>query len=101
MPSAAESEQIAQAVFGLQGTATRLPGEYDDNFHLLTQHGKEYLLKISRSDANAAEIELQHAALEHLQQHVAGSFYIPAPMPALSCRPALAVRPRGICYEAG
>ncbi|MEQ8762668.1 MAG: aminotransferase class III-fold pyridoxal phosphate-dependent enzyme [Planctomycetota bacterium] len=49
--------------------ARRLPGERDDNFVLLEPGGAKCVLKIAPRDDDPAELELQHAALEHLAEH--------------------------------
>lgn len=63
--------RIAQELYGIDARATRLNGEFDDNFHLLGQ--KEYILKIMREGCDRAFVEMQIAALEHLgEARVAG-----------------------------
>jgi 4-aminobutyrate aminotransferase-like enzyme/Ser/Thr protein kinase RdoA (MazF antagonist) len=62
---------IAKELYGIDAVATRLNGEFDDNFHLLGQ--KEYILKIMREGCDRAFVEMQIAALEHLgESRVAG-----------------------------
>jgi len=61
----AEAARIALAEFGLGGTATRLDGEYDDNFLLETPEA-QYVLKIMHTGADAAVVDMQAAALRHL-----------------------------------
>ena len=63
--------RIAQELYGVEARATRLNGEFDDNFHLLGE--KEYILKIMREGCDRAFVEMQIAALEHLGEgRVAG-----------------------------
>lgn len=64
----AEAGQAAVTLYGVSGLISRLPGEYDNNFHLKTENGNEYLLKISRPDEEQAVIDLQNQALLHLHQ---------------------------------
>jgi Ser/Thr protein kinase RdoA (MazF antagonist) len=45
----------------------RLNGEFDDNFHLISTDGAEYVLKIMRAGCDAAFLDLQIRALEHLK----------------------------------
>jgi 4-aminobutyrate aminotransferase-like enzyme/Ser/Thr protein kinase RdoA (MazF antagonist) len=62
---------IAKELYGIEAVATRLNGEFDDNFHLLGQ--KEYILKIMRPGCDRAFVEMQIAAMEHLgESRVAG-----------------------------
>jgi len=67
--STAEAERIAREVFGLNGTATALPGEYDDNFHLRSSGGGEFVLKIMHPSRERELVELQCEALRHLADH--------------------------------
>jgi 4-aminobutyrate aminotransferase-like enzyme/Ser/Thr protein kinase RdoA (MazF antagonist) len=59
------AEQIARDVFGLEGAATQLTGEYDLNFVVKSAH-KRCLLKIAHADARLDEIEFQNAVLRHM-----------------------------------
>ena len=52
-------------LYGLESTAKTLVGEYDKNFHLVSEQG-EYILKIMHPQAQVENIELQIAALEHI-----------------------------------
>ena len=56
--------QIARELYGIEAVATRLNGEFDDNFHLRGE--KQYILKIMREGCDRAFVEMQIAALEHL-----------------------------------
>ena len=66
MFTATEASLAALNLYGLSGAITRLPGEYDCNFHLKTDSGMEFLLKISRPDEDKAIIDMQNALLQHL-----------------------------------
>jgi len=57
--------RIAQELYGIEARATRLNGEFDDNFHLRGE--QEYILKIMREGCDRAFVEMQIAALEHLR----------------------------------
>ena len=66
-----DASRIAQELYGVDATATRLNGEYDDNFHL--KGSSEYILKIMREGCDRAFVEMQIAAIEHLgESRVAG-----------------------------
>ncbi len=67
--TANEAKHIALEIFGLQGEAHSLPGERDCNFHLKTETGKEYVLKIAPAVEQIETIDLQNKALEHLAAH--------------------------------
>lgn len=63
---AAAAAELAQALYGLRATAHALPGEYDLNFHLHAEDGREYTLKIMHAGYQAELLDLQIQALEHL-----------------------------------
>lgn len=60
-----DAERIALAEFGLAGKATRLDGEYDDNFLFETPDVCS-VLKIMHAGADGAVVDMQAAALRHL-----------------------------------
>ncbi|MBI1760792.1 MAG: aminotransferase class III-fold pyridoxal phosphate-dependent enzyme [Acidobacteria bacterium] len=60
--------RLAKEFYGLNATASALPGEYDNNFHLNTSDGTEYVLKIMHADRERALVEMQYAALRHLAE---------------------------------
>jgi 4-aminobutyrate aminotransferase-like enzyme/Ser/Thr protein kinase RdoA (MazF antagonist) len=66
----AESEavRIAHEVFSLDASAKSLPGEYDDNFHLVAADGREFVLKIMHPAREQSFVEMQCRALRHLAQ---------------------------------
>ena len=66
-----DASRIAKELYGVDSTATRLNGEYDDNFHL--QGSSQYILKVMRAGCDRAFVEMQIAAMEHLgESRVAG-----------------------------
>jgi 4-aminobutyrate aminotransferase-like enzyme/Ser/Thr protein kinase RdoA (MazF antagonist) len=65
----AEVERLAREIYHLAVRASRLPGEYDDNFHLSLDDGREFVLKVMHPARERSFIELQCAALQHLAQH--------------------------------
>src|ERR1700735_1690856 len=66
-----DAARIAKELYGVDATATRLNGEYDDNFHL--QGSSEYVLKVMRPGCDREFVEMQIAAMEHLgESRVAG-----------------------------
>jgi len=66
-----DAAKIARELYGVEATATRLNGEFDDNFHL--RGSSEYILKVMREGCDRAFVEMQIAAMEHLgESRVAG-----------------------------
>ncbi|KTC99979.1 aminotransferase class III-fold pyridoxal phosphate-dependent enzyme [Legionella erythra] len=63
-----DAEQLLLAQYHLKAIATPLPGESDCNFHIKTDTGDEYLLKLSRAHGQDALIPLQNSALAWLQR---------------------------------
>jgi len=60
------ASRLARELFGFEATARALPGEYDDNFHLVASDGTERVLKVMHPARERSLIDLQCAALEHL-----------------------------------
>lgn len=61
-----EAETLARKIYGLEVRASRLHGEYDDNFHIESGDGREFVLKVMHAARDRSFVELQCAALEHL-----------------------------------
>jgi 4-aminobutyrate aminotransferase-like enzyme/Ser/Thr protein kinase RdoA (MazF antagonist) len=62
------AERLAAELYELKAAAQLLPGEYDHNFHLTTDDGAEYVLKVMHAERERALIELQCHALAHLAE---------------------------------
>ena len=62
----ADAERLARELYGMDATATALPGECDENFRLTASDGQEYALKIMRAGCDRAFLELQSRAFEKL-----------------------------------
>lgn len=60
-----QAATYALEYFGISGTIKKLAGEEDFNFYLKSDDG-EYTIKISRPDADLANIELQAATMKWL-----------------------------------
>jgi 4-aminobutyrate aminotransferase-like enzyme/Ser/Thr protein kinase RdoA (MazF antagonist) len=60
------ASSLAREIYGLEATARALPGEYDDNFHLVAPDGSQRVLKVMHPARERSLIELQSEALEHL-----------------------------------
>ena len=67
-------QEAAERLFGIRAETYRLPGEFDDNFRLTAADGAQYILKIMRPSCDAAFIDLQCRAMEHL-----AGFPVPRP----------------------
>src|SRR6266478_5117929 len=61
-----DASRIALAVYGLRASAHALPGECDYNFHLQTEAGQAFVLKIAPPAEQRSTLDLQNKALEHL-----------------------------------
>jgi 4-aminobutyrate aminotransferase-like enzyme/Ser/Thr protein kinase RdoA (MazF antagonist) len=66
--TARDASRIASQAYGLEATARTLPGEYDDNFHLLTADSRAFVLKIMHPAREESFVDLQSRALTHLAQ---------------------------------
>lgn len=66
--SPAEAARIAQELFSLRGGVQPLPGEYDDNFHLVSSDRRGYVLKIMHAARETSFVDMQCLALSHLAE---------------------------------
>ena len=78
----ADASLIAEKCYGLTAQASRLPGEYDNNFHLKSKQGQEFLLKISHPDVIENIVSLQNAILQYIEMQNP-PFAIPRLQPSL------------------
>jgi len=62
-----QAESIVNELYGIRSAAVSLPGELDLNFKIKTPKGT-FLLKISRSDTDAAYLEFQQAILQYVAE---------------------------------
>ena len=76
-----EAAELAREIYNLDARASRLPGEYDDNFRLSVTDGSEFVLKVMHAARKRPFLELQCAALEHLRRR-APSHPLPRVRPA-------------------
>ena len=61
-----QMQRIVKTYYGLSGVLEELPSERDQNFHLRTDSGREYVLKIASRLERLESLEFQNSALEHL-----------------------------------
>jgi 4-aminobutyrate aminotransferase-like enzyme/Ser/Thr protein kinase RdoA (MazF antagonist)/murein DD-endopeptidase MepM/ murein hydrolase activator NlpD len=64
--STREATRLAQALYGFSATAHPLPGEYDDNFHLVSSDSRQFVLKIMHPARERAFVDMQCRAFTHL-----------------------------------
>jgi 4-aminobutyrate aminotransferase-like enzyme/Ser/Thr protein kinase RdoA (MazF antagonist) len=81
--SASEAERIAKELYSLDTDVKQLPGEYDDNFHLATSDGHEFVLKIMHPAREESFVDMQCRALLHLAER-ASHLVLPRVQPAAS-----------------
>ncbi len=63
-----EVKAIALQHFGIRGDPTRLPGERDSNFHIRTEDGNHFLLRISNPVEDRQVTGFQTKLLLHIEQ---------------------------------
>jgi 4-aminobutyrate aminotransferase-like enzyme/Ser/Thr protein kinase RdoA (MazF antagonist) len=61
-----DASRLAFVAYGLRAEVNELPGERDCNFHLKTESGQEFVLKIAPAVEQKDTLDLQNKALEHL-----------------------------------
>ncbi len=61
-----EIKNIANKLYGLTGTLSALGSERDQNFHIVTVTGDQFVIKIANSAEAPAIIDLQIKAMEHI-----------------------------------
>ncbi|MHA1943435.1 MAG: phosphotransferase, partial [Candidatus Thorarchaeota archaeon] len=69
---ATEASMIVETLYGLSGSIREMPSERDQNFHLITDTGEEYVLKIAAESEKSETLELQNSAMHHLSIVTAG-----------------------------
>ncbi len=78
-----EAERLARELYGIAAAARPLPGEYDDNFHLVAADGAAFVLKVMHPEREPALIDAQCQALAHLALH-APELALPRVRPTLA-----------------
>jgi 4-aminobutyrate aminotransferase-like enzyme/Ser/Thr protein kinase RdoA (MazF antagonist) len=58
--------RLARELYGLDASAQALPGEYDDNFRLITPDERRFVLKVMHPARESSFVEMQVRALQHL-----------------------------------
>jgi 4-aminobutyrate aminotransferase-like enzyme/Ser/Thr protein kinase RdoA (MazF antagonist) len=66
----AEAVHLARDLYGLEASAASLPGEHDNNFHLVTRDGRAFVLKVMHPAREQAFVDMQVRALQHLAEQL-------------------------------
>lgn len=87
-----EAQRFASDLYGVTAaTARLLPGEYDQNFVLTLDDGREaYVLKVAHAGEQRDSLELQNRALEYLAEH-APELHVQRLLPTLQGEPMASV----------
>jgi len=64
-----DAERIVRATFGLDGIASPLDSERDQNFKIVAGDGKSFLLKVSNRADELPALEMQGEAARHIARH--------------------------------
>jgi 4-aminobutyrate aminotransferase-like enzyme/Ser/Thr protein kinase RdoA (MazF antagonist) len=65
-----EAARLARELYNLDVTAKSLPGEYDDNFHLVTPDNRAFVFKVMHPAREESFVVMQVQALRHLAEHL-------------------------------
>ena len=63
-----EAARIAREIYGIHASADVLPGEYDDNFRLHANDGRQFVLKVMHPARERSFVDMQCQALRHLAE---------------------------------
>ena len=63
-----EVNEIANELYGISGTLSQLGSERDQNFHLVTATGDQFVIKIANSSEDPAIIDMQLKAMEYISK---------------------------------
>jgi 4-aminobutyrate aminotransferase-like enzyme/Ser/Thr protein kinase RdoA (MazF antagonist) len=66
--SEATAAELAREIYGIRATAKALPGEYDDNFHLVDDDGRAFVLKVMHPARQESFVDMQAQALRVLTE---------------------------------
>ncbi len=75
-PSFCESDAVRLTfdLYGLTGSVKELTSERDQNFHIRTDSGEEFVLKIAAAAERRETLEFQNAVMDHLGARVHSGF---------------------------
>ncbi len=65
-----QAKEVAERLYGLEGTLSPLPSERDQNYLVSTRdkEGESYVLKIAGTDSSSKFLEAQNQALLHIKE---------------------------------
>ena len=63
-----EAAHLARELYGIEASAKSLPGEYDDNFHLIARDHQQVVLKVMHPARDVSFVDMQARALQHLAE---------------------------------
>ncbi len=66
MFSVDQIKDLVSNTFGFQAAVKQLPGELDLNYHVISDEGFPYILKIANTNEKLENLELQNAVIKHL-----------------------------------
>ncbi len=66
----AEAVRLARDLYSLEVSARPLPGEHDNNFHLVAHDGRTFVLKVMHPAREQSFIDMQTHALQHLAENL-------------------------------
>jgi len=90
--TAREARRVASDAYGLEVVARVLPGEYDDNFHVLTSDSRAFVLKIMHPAREESFLDMQCRAFTHIAErapHLSLPHVVPTPSGNLFTRQIL------------
>ena len=64
-----EAQKLTLELYGVAVTAQSLPGEYDDNFQVIADDTRMYVLKIMHPAREISFVDMQCRALKYLAEH--------------------------------
>src|SRR5258708_17102675 len=97
VPAAFDVEAVRRILrdrFGLEASLTPLAGERDQNFRVDAADGRRFLFKISNPADGRPTIDMQTAALRHIEQ-------VDPSLPVMRVLPSTAGGPRGAVAAPG
>ena len=77
--SAIEAEEILQQQYGIYAKTRPLPSYDDQNFHVIAENGRQYVLKISSQNDSRDNLLLQNRAMAHLEATIGDVCMQPVP----------------------
>jgi 4-aminobutyrate aminotransferase-like enzyme/Ser/Thr protein kinase RdoA (MazF antagonist) len=72
--SETDAARLAGELYGLTGPVKELTSERDQNFHIETDSGAQFVLKIAANNERRETLEFQNAVMAHLGERVCSGF---------------------------